>query len=186
MPLSRASRGQLAYIKLLRRMDPRSRSPFSWQGWLLKPGTEIAEGELWPDGTYPRIPLLLEHAGASKPAKGWNRHKSDNTVVLWRYDPPTARFLEIGRVEAPGGTWAMLMEPLIRDWLLKDADPETLQDLELLRARIVKFLAAELDPLSDRDRVQVLVAVHDELAGRIAEWSPEGRASVPRGSLTLF
>lgn len=170
LPLSSTRRSQIGYTKLLQRIDPRSRSPFEWHGRLFRSGTWILESKLWPDGTYPRTPLLVEHAGADNPARGWNRHKSDNTVVLWRYERVGSTFVEVGRVAAPAGMWAALLEPLVRDALARDAGVAPAPDLDLIRLRITRFLSAELDLIGDADRGRVLTLVHDELAGRIAEW----------------
>lgn len=155
---------------------------------MMRPGSWIIETQLWPDGTYPATPLLLEHAGAENPGKGWARHQSDDTVVLWRYDRAKGEFVEIGRVAAPGGVWPQLMEPLARDWLSRDLNyqqPE--RDLELTRSRIMKFLAQELDAIPDADRARVLTLVHDELAGRIAEWGEwvSGSAALSHSPLSL-
>jgi hypothetical protein len=161
----------MTYAKLLQRVDPRSRSPFEWRGTFLRPGTWILESALWPDGTYPRTPLLVEHAGAENPGKGWNRHNSDDTVILWRYDRAAGEFVEVGRVHAPPGLlWAHLLEPMVRDSLARDAGDVPAPDLTLVRERIVRFLAAEFDIIPEADRSRVLTLVHDELAVRIAEW----------------
>jgi hypothetical protein len=170
LPLSRATRSQPTWAKLLNRIDPRSRSPFTWHGRFFQPGTWIEESDLWPDGTFPRIPLLVEHAGAATPAKGHNRHRCDNTVILWRYDRDQGKFLEVGRVAAPAGIWMMLLEPLVREWLRPDADNAAAPDLDLIRSRITAFLSAELNLISDPERARVLTLVHDELAARLAEW----------------
>jgi hypothetical protein len=172
LPLSSTRRSQIAYTKLLQRIDPRSRSPFEWHGRLFRSGTWIHESELWPDGTYPRTPLLVEHAGAENPLRGWNRHKSDNTVVLWRYERVGSTFVEVGRVAAPAGMWAALLEPLVRDALARDGGGGMPVDLDGIRERITRVISAELDLVSDADRGRVLTLVHDELASRIAEWYP--------------
>lgn len=180
LPLSRTKRSQITYAKLLKRVDPRSRSPFQWEGKFFNPGTWILESQLWPDGTFPRHPLLLEFAGAEKPARGWNRHQSENTVILWVYERTSGEFLEVGRVHAPGGLWASLIEPLVRDCLSRDAGEPAAPDLDAIRARITRVLSAELNLITDSDRYRVLCVIHDELAGRIAEWSD---ASLSRGVL---
>lgn len=135
------------------------------------------ESELCPDGRFPRTPLLIEHAGAESPEKGWKRHKCDNTVILWRYDRELGEFGEVGRVAAPSGLWAALLEPLVRDALRRDAGGSPAPDVDLIRSRITRFLAAEFDIISDADRARVLCLVHDELAARIAEWTPAGEFS---------
>jgi hypothetical protein len=174
LPITNPKRSQLTYAKLLKRVDPRSRSPFEWHGKVCRPGSWILESELWPDGTYPRIPLIVEHAGAENPARGWNRRQSDNTVVLWRYDRVKGGFEEVGRVAAPPGRlWAHLLEPLVRDALARDMGESPTPDLDLIRDRLSRFLAAEFDIIPEADRAAVLTLVHDELAGRIAEWMPE-------------
>ena len=68
--------------------------------------------------------------------------------------------------------WAHLLEPLVRDALLRDMGEVTAPDLELVRERIARFLAAEFDIIPNADRARLLTLVHDELAGRIAEWMP--------------
>ena len=172
LPLSSTRRSQIGFTKLLQRVDPRSRSPFEWRGRLFRSGTWIEEAQLWPDGSYPRNPLLVEHAGADKPGRGHNRHKSDNTAVLWRYERVAGKFLEVGRVAAPAGMWALLLEPLVRDTLARDAGDVPAPDVDLIRDRITRFLAAEFDIIPDSDRYRILTLVHDELASRIAEWTP--------------
>jgi len=172
LPLSRTKRSQQTYAKLLERIDPRSRSPFEWRGRFFQPGSWIDESDLWPDGRFPRVPLLVEHAGAEDPAKGWNRHKCDNTVILWRYDRENGKFLEVGRVAAQAGFWAVLLEPLVRDAMSRDRGECPALDVDLVRARITRFLAAEFDIIPDAERYRILTLVHDELACRIAEWAP--------------
>lgn len=182
LPLSRTKRSQATYAKLLQHVDPRSRSPFEWRGRYLRPGSWVLESDLNPDGTYPRVPLLVEHAGSEAPEKGWNRHKCDNTVILWRYDRAEGKFEEVGRVAAPAGMWAMLLEPLVRDTLARDVSGCQVQpDIDLIRTRITRFLAAEFDIIPDADRGRILCLIHDELACRIAEWTPHDEfAGIPR------
>jgi hypothetical protein len=169
LPLTATRRSQVTYVKLLKRVDPRSRSPFTWQGRFFRPGTWIEETELWPDGTFPRIPLLVEQAGAEKPARGWLRHKCDETVVLWRYQRDPGTFVEVGRVAAPGGLWPLLLEPLVRSAFEQDGGGHGPEDLALIRERISRFLHAELDRVTDADRGRVLTLVHDELASGIVD-----------------
>ena len=169
LPLSRTKRSQLTYAKLLQFIDPRSRAPLiAWKSKTLQPGSTIPESDLWPSGAYPRKPLLIEFAGAENPAHGHNRHKSDNTVILWRYEG--GAFVELGRVHAPAAMWAPLLEPLVREAMALEAGRPAPPDVDLIRGRIARVLAAELDLVSDGDRVRILTLLHDELLGRIAEW----------------
>jgi hypothetical protein len=174
LPLSSRSRSQLTWAKLLRRVDPRSRSPFGWDGNFLRPGSSIRESDLWPDGSFPRMPLVLEFAGAENPARGHNRRNSDETVILWRYHRDAGKFLEFGRVAGPGAIWARLMEPLVMEAMREEMGFAPAPDFDLIRERIIRMLRAELDLIGDRDRARLLTLVHDELAGRIAEWSVTG------------
>lgn len=176
LPLSRIKRSQPTYAKLLKLVDPRSRTAFEWKGDLLAPGSTIPESQLWPNGTFPRTPLIVEFAGAENPGRGHNRHLSDNTVILWRYersDAQDGKFIEVGRVSAPAGMWAMLLEPLVRDAMAKESGFVAL-DFDLIRSRISRVIAAELDLVGNGDRARLLTLVHDELAGRIAEWTNSG------------
>jgi hypothetical protein len=173
LPLSRTKRSQATYAKLLKLVDPRSRTAFEWKGNFLSPGTTIPEANLWPNGTFPRTPLIVEFAGAETPARGHARHLSDNTVILWRYERSEGKdgkFVEVGRVVAPAGMWRMLLEPLVRDAMAREAGFVAL-DFDLIRSRITRVIAAELDMVGNGDRARLLTLVHDELAGRIAEWS---------------
>lgn len=181
--MSRTRRSQPTWAKLLQRVDPRSRSPFEWRGRFFQPGSWIRESALWPDGTFPRVPLLVEHAGAENPGRGWNRHQTDNTVILWRYDREHAKFAEVGRVAAPAGVWTLLLEPLVRDALTQDGGSQP-PDLALIRERITRFLQAELDRITDAERGRVLTLVHDELASRIAESGAESWLVGSRSSLS--
>lgn len=173
LPLSRTRRSQATYAKLLKRADYRSRSPFRWDGKFLSPGTWIPEASLWPDGEYPRVPLLVEFAGADNPARGWKRHESDETVVLWRYDRERKEFIEVGRVQASRGLWAPLLEPLVRHSLAEYEGERPEPQIDVIRDRIGRFLQAELDVIAEHDRARILCMVHDELAARIAEWSSD-------------
>ena len=160
----------MTYAKLLKRFDPRSRVPFAWPGRLMRPGSTIAESDLWPDEDFPSAPLLLEFAGADRPARGWNRHKSDQTVILWRYDRDSGAWGELGRVSAPGAMWTAGIEPLVREALSEEYLDQVAPDLAAIRERIAAAISAELDVLSDeRSRASVLTLVHDELACRISE-----------------
>lgn len=173
LPTSAVKRSQLAYCKLLKRVDPRSHSPFEWKGRIFRSGSSILESDLWPDGTFPRKPLIVEFAGAENPARGWNRHNSDNSVILWRYERPEGKdgeFVEVGRVVAPGAMWPLLMEPLVRDAMAQEMGFPKL-DLDVVRSRIARVLSAELDLVEKADRGRILTLVHDELAARIADWS---------------
>jgi hypothetical protein len=128
---------------------------------------------LWPAAGYPRAPLIVEFAGADNPARGHNRHGSDETVVLWRYDRAAGEFRELGRVVAPGAIWMRLLEPLVREAMRAEMGIVATPDLESIRERISRMIRAELDLIPDTDRGRVLTLVHDELAGRIAEWMPD-------------
>jgi len=180
LPLSSTRRTQPTYAKLLRRFDPRSRSPFQWLGTFFRPGSLIQETELWPDETFPRVPLILEFAGSENPGKGHNRHKSDNTVVLWRYLRTEGKFEELGRVSVPAGMWAMLLEPLVREAMAAEIFGVHTLDIEAIRLRISRVIAAELDRLEDGDRARVLTAVHDELGFRLADVGESGRQPASR------
>lgn len=175
LPSSSTKRSQMTYMKLLRRFEPLTRV-FVWKGRIFRPGATILETDLWPDGSFPRIPLLVEFAGAENPAKGWNRHKSDETAILWRYersDGKDGEFVEVGRVVAPNGIWALLLEPLVREAMAQQSGT-AVPDFGTVRDRIAKFLAAELDLVGDADRARLLAIVHDELASRIAQWGEPG------------
>jgi hypothetical protein len=173
LPLTNPQRSQPTYAKLLQRVDPRSRSPFEWAGRFLRPGATVPEASLWPDGTFPRAPLILEFAGALNPGRGHNRRKSDETAVLWRYDRAAGKWVELGRVAAPGAMWGRLLEPLVRNAMAEECGFVPL-DCDLVRSRIARVIAAELALVADRDRAQVLTLVHDELASRISEWGDVG------------
>ena len=138
----------------------------------MSPGSTIADSDLWPDGSYPRRPLLVEFAGAENPARGWNRHRSPETVILWRYAREKTSWVEVGRVSGPAATGAMLMEPVVRVAMAEEGGVPPV-DLDLIRERIARVITAELDLVADVDRARVLCLVHDEIAGRIAEWMPE-------------
>jgi hypothetical protein len=171
LPISSTRRTQQTYAKLLKRFDPRSRTPFEWAGRFLRPGSQVPESELWPDGTFPRNPIIVEFAGAISPARGWQRHQSEETAVLWRYDRELGEFHELGRVVAAAGMWARLLEPLVREAMQREAGISPVPDFDLIRERITRLLAAELDLLpEDRDRSRLLTIIHDELAFRMAEW----------------
>jgi hypothetical protein len=182
IPISRSRRTQPTWAKLLKRIDPRSRSPFEWRGRFFRPGAWVEENALWPDGTFPRTPLLVEHAGAEAPARGHNRHRCDNTVILWRYDRATGQFAEVGRVAAPAGLWMHLLEPLVRECFAREMGMAPAADLDLIRSRITQFLQAELRLITDAERGRVLTLVHDELAARFSEWGDGGGAFAHFGS----
>lgn len=175
LPITRSKRSQPTYAKLLQRVDPRSRAPLvTWKGNLLRPGTTIPESDLWPNGSFPRTPLIIEFAGAENPARGHARHRSGDTVILWSYERSTGKFLELGRVVAQAATWAILLEPLAREAMAREAGFIPPPDIDLIRSRITRVLAAELDLVADMDRLRVLTLVYDEISVRIADWTTPG------------
>ena len=48
------------------------------------------------------FPRRATRPGSAR-AKGWNRHKCDNTAILWRYEREKGKFIEVGRVAGPAG-----------------------------------------------------------------------------------
>ena len=189
LPLSVARRGQPTFAKLLQRFDPWSPGRLSWAGKFFRPGASMVESALSPDASYPRRPLLVEFCGSLQPARGWNRHNSDETVILWIYDRAHGgAFREYGRVAAPAGSWMQLLEPLAREAMREELGAPRNLDVDLIRIRIARVIASELDRLDRADRARVLNVMHDELAARIAavaedDWGLVGLGSPAAGRI---
>ena len=168
IPRSAVSRSAEGFAKLLFDVEPNVYSGFAFKGRLLRPGSHIAESDLWPTPEYPRPALLVEYAGPSlKPARGHNRHAQENLWILWRYRPGAGKWEELARCCMVAETLVSHLLPIARAALAEARGPQPLIDIAAVEARIAGLLDAELRGLSPAQAERVLTVVHDQLATRI-------------------
>ncbi len=89
---------QLVFLKLLTRVDAAASNGFGFEGSVLKPGARVSESALWPTPQHPRVPVLLEYAGAANDS-------GEKLFVLWRYE--RGAFVEIARAVGLSWEWAV-------------------------------------------------------------------------------
>jgi hypothetical protein len=164
IPRTASLRGAIAYSKLLRTVEPDA----VWGGWrfdgmLLRPGSLIPEADLWPAAGYPQIPLLLECAGPE-------RHRREYLYILWRYDPGSGEFREVARTASENRDWTLDLGPITKRVI--DPPRPVAVDPEAVCRRLCTLLDDELGPLNRDARRVVLLAVYDQLAGRVVDLPP--------------
>jgi len=149
-------RGEIAYIKLLTRVDAFALNGFGFEGRLCRPGAAVETEDL------PRPVIALECAGNS----GRGR-KQPTLYILWRLrDDGTWR--EIARAQAFDWTWAVALRTVAIRELRGPAERLPPVDLPGITARLVKSLDRELGELSREMRAHLLGGLEVELNARIA------------------
>src|SRR5579884_4120463 len=160
-----APRGKTGvYAKLLRRVREVARSGFDWEGVFVKPGALVEESRLRPDDSFPLAPLVLECAGIVRPGRGHNR--SEYLYILWQWDQPSGRWLELGRSRCVDWSWAFDLAPIAHRAINREGFERQLAEIA---SRIDRYLTSELDGVAEERRWLVAAMVHEALARRIAE-----------------
>jgi hypothetical protein len=171
IPCSSKRNSSLAFAKLLSRVSPDAENGFGFEGTLLRPGHRVPWTELWPTPDHPKIPILLECAGAAsgKAASGWRRHGQEDLYILWRFDPVDKKWRELGRSVSDSWTWAIDLRPLAIRAIeeSKGTAVEVFADFMLVIQRLQRLLDLELDKLPHKERGRAIAVLHDELCSRL-------------------
>jgi hypothetical protein len=163
IPRSAAGRRELTYSRLLRRVHSDRTLANAFEGKLLRPGARIEYGGLWPDESYPMVPVLLEYAGSDHSGRGHNR--SSQIYILWRYEVARG-WVELARVLSAGAEWIVNLMPLA----LRELGGPARVDPDLAANVAAGFLSrfdAELKELGAGDRALVLNFVYEQVAARL-------------------
>ena len=165
IPQTSQRRAEFTFCRLIERIRPNEYHPMAIEGPIFKCGIEIDESRLWPAAHFPRVPLLLEHAGIAKPGRGHNR--SSYTYVLWRFNRVTRNFDELVRCAAYGNEW---LEAIRVPALNALRDPERPQSALGAAAakRVSAAVEGELRYLEFEARGHFVSRLFDEVAGRLA------------------
>jgi hypothetical protein len=168
IPRTCPRRGEPCWAKLLQSVDPNAHDGFGFHGTFLRCGREIGECDLWPDESYPRIPVLLEHAGPPERAR-----RNERIYVLWRYDLKLTRFVEIARTSAVSTEWVVFLAPIACRELDIQRGPQLVKRAEDVAAEVSRTLDDGLRKLAPYERTVALARIFDDLAARTAEASEE-------------
>jgi hypothetical protein len=164
----------VTFVKLLRRVDPRASNGFGFEGIFLRPGGFVEGEKLWPDESYPRVPVLLECAGNTgfasdgRKAHG-NSARSEVLFVLWKFNLQSRDWIEVARAKSDSAAWACELAP-IAGRVIQESLPkqEPVNPVEI-RKQIVSYLSGQLDLVSEDQRQELISVLHDEFACRLAK-----------------
>lgn len=173
VPRSSTSRKEKTYATLVHQV--RESAPF-FDGKLLACGKAIDGSELWPDDTWPIVPLLIEHAGADYSAdlkyrdSGFGWKIRSRIYVLWRYEREFHTWKEMARISTVDNDWVESFRALIAVELRRN--PSRVPPVELATRsfhRCVELLDKELDALGNREaRALALGYLYEEITARVA------------------
>lgn len=169
LPSSSATRESRykSFAKLLYHVEPHAATGFGFHGKICKPGAMVRESELWPSEEYPPRPVLLEYVAGAGRERG-----AGVLYVLWSFDSARREWIELGRAMAAAAEWSTILRPLALQALRPPRKPAgCAHDVGAVAERIVAALDAELRPIEYAEQLQVLNAVHDQLAVRICRAS---------------
>jgi hypothetical protein len=163
IPRTAARASQRIFAKLLTRVDPDARWGSGFEGTVVKPGDQLPLTALWPTPEHPRIPVLLECAGAAHPRKGPGRQKDEDIYLLWRFDVERSEWREIARASSTSWDWAIDLRQIATRLLeeSRGADAVVYPGLEQWIDRMRAALGAELKQLAPPDRFRAVAATHD-------------------------
>lgn len=162
IPRTCSRRDVSCWAKLLSSVDSGAHDGFGFHGIFLRCGREIPESALWPDATYPRMPVLIECAGPVSTGC-----RNETLWVVWRYDQ--GRFLDIARSVSAGPEWAIELVPIARRAIERQAGPRVVKKPAQIATELARTLDRELEPLSDPEKAATLDCIYHQLAVRLAE-----------------
>jgi hypothetical protein len=167
LPHTSQRRGEYTFVRLIERIRANEWHPMAIEGINFRCGVEIDERELRPAAHFPRVPLLLEHAGIAVP--GWGHNRSSHTYVLWQYDAAKGEFVELVRVVAYGNEW---LEAIRGPALNALRDPEILSAHVAAEAakRVTAAVEKELRYLDYEARGHFVSRLYEDAAGRLAHF----------------
>jgi hypothetical protein len=165
IPHTSQRRGEHTFCRLIERIRPDEWHPMAIEGPTFKCGREIDERELWPEKHFPRVPLLLEHAGIAVP--GWGHNRSSHTYILWQYNATKTEFAELMRVVAHGNEWVeAIRAPALN--ALRDPDITSAHIAAAAAKRVHAAVDRELQFLNFEARGHFISRLYEEAAGRLA------------------
>lgn len=167
VPNTSGRRNSTSWTLLLSHVDPQDFTGFGFHGRFIRAGSRIPEGDLWPSGKFPAVPILLEFAGADRP--GWGHRRPDQVHILWRYDRAAREWRELARSSSVDGQWTWDLQPIARRALLDQAPEEPTARPWAMARDLVMALERNLDQLQTEDRPLLLDAVYNQLAARMAQ-----------------
>lgn len=132
---------------------------------LMFQGRMHAPGSLVDAANLPKHPVIVEHCGWA----GLGRRDRNRLYIVWRYDWQLEEWLEVARTMSPNWTYVLNLRESVLDAL--HYRPELIDVLDRSRdltGRLMGNIDDTLAPEIHAVRVNVLTAVHDEVAGRIA------------------
>jgi hypothetical protein len=165
IPHTSQRRDERTFCRLIERIRPNEWHPMAIEGPTFRCGREIDESELWPTPDFPRIPLLLEHAGIAVP--GWGHKRSSHTYVLWQYNPAITAFVELVRVVAHGNEWVDAIRARALN-ALRDPEITSARVAAAAAKRVHAAVDAELRFLDFEARGHFISRLYEEAAGRLA------------------
>jgi hypothetical protein len=173
LPRSAWRRAGPSYALLVRRLSP-NRALRNFEGQLLRSGALVEESALWPDRSYPLVPLLIEFAGTDglaangKPARGHNRAR--DIRILWRFDRERSEWDEVARIKSEGSHWYADLAPIVERELVPSVvgHVDCVNDARAVAGRLAALIDGALDELTEEGREHALAFLYDEVAARFA------------------
>jgi hypothetical protein len=164
IPRTSARASQRIFAKLLTRVDPDGEAGFGFEGTVVKPGDMLPLSALWPTPAHPKIPILLECAGAVNPKSGHGRQDQENRYILWRFHEGRHEFQEIARSASSSWTWAMDLRPIAIRALeeSRGKDVAVYVGLDQFIARMGAALDQEIKQVAPPERKRAMAALHDQ------------------------
>lgn len=152
------------YAKILSKVNRNTGNGFGFEGAFVRPGSLIAESELFP--AQQSSAVLLEHAGLDRNAQldtpGYGRPRLPHLYILWRHNRIGWR--ELARASSYDATWSLDLGPIARR-ALEEEKPSVIPEAE--SERIWKLLEGELRALEAETLAFVVNTVHNQLASQL-------------------
>ncbi len=150
----------LAHVKLLTGIRTSNAFNADFEGKIYAPGSRIDRSEL------PPLPVLLECVGAiGTPGRG---KKREILWVLWRLDQGMDAWVEIARAQSLNWEWALVLRQPAINAMNPPKLIDVLQRGRELAEQAIRALDLSLELENADVRVNMLSAVYDQVAGRLA------------------
>jgi hypothetical protein len=159
LPRSATRRGALTWAKLLTRVDAKAQNGFGFEGRIVRPGALIGIHEM------PEPAVVLECAGNDGSGRGHRR--AEDVYILWRYDRRRGEWAELARARSVNWEWALDLRPIARRAL--EGPPPNAPEERTAIARVLNLVDAEIEGAGQQTLLDVMAALHDRLAARVAE-----------------
>lgn len=142
----------------------------AFEGILLKPGSRVEHGALWPNAGFPDTPLLIEFAGSDRTGSGHNRSKQIH--ILWRFDLKKTEWVEIARTLSLGSDWIPHLVAIALKELGGPPPPDATEAVKA-SSRFLSGLDSELRALGEGEQGMVLNLVYEQVAARLIKVGQE-------------